>query len=70
MATAILQNYSFESEIEITIGSFGLIHENDHIDVADRGDGTWDLTIEGQPSGYIIDDYRLNQLAGKILVKM
>lgn len=60
---------TFQSHLDITIGGTLPLHSGDHLKVIERGDGTWDLWLEGQPTQYAIDAWRINQLAGTTLVK-
>jgi hypothetical protein len=58
----------FQSAIDTIIGGH-LIHKGDTIELMDRGDGLWDVLVNNSRIFFAIDEIRINQLAGKKLVK-
>jgi hypothetical protein len=60
----------FACQINTTIGKIWPVHIGDHIKVIPRGDGLWNLFIEGVHTGFSIDANRINELAGWKLVEV
>ena len=61
---------SFSSAIDTVIGHLFNINRGDHILAVERGDGLWNITVNGLQIFYSVGPDRLNELAGKKLVEV
>ena len=62
------REFTFPSAIKTSIGNFFNINKDDHISAIERGDGLWQLTVNGLEIFHSVTTDRLNELAGKKLV--
>jgi hypothetical protein len=59
----LLEN-KFRSCIEIKIGDHTIL-KGDIIELMDRGDGLWDVLVNGERIFFAIDEIRVKQLKGE-----
>jgi hypothetical protein len=64
MIELTLQEKYFDSQIVCTIGGKFPVHVGDHITINERFDGLWEVSINDQPTGFAIDAFYVNLMAG------
>ena len=60
--------HKFQSHIDTRVGWQTNIHIGDQVEVEERWDGLWNIKVNDVPTGYAIDNFSINQMAGSILV--
>ena len=59
----IAQDKLFTCQRETCIGTC-LVHNGDHLEAVERGDGLWSVLIHGEPIGFAVTPAYINELAG------
>jgi len=62
------QEFTFQSAIDTCIGRLFNVNKGDKIIAVERGDGLYNLNVNGLEIFYSVGPDRLNDLAGKKLV--
>ena len=60
--------HTFQSQIDTRVGFLINVHIGDQIQVEERGDGLWNVKVNGIQANYAIDEFSINKMAGSILV--